>query len=144
MNCCIRLAVCFGSLSYWSAQYLSPNKFWALGSISCSRILMYWFCSKIPSTKYNLPTPCPVKHPQTIIFWSCFTIPTVHWGEYRSLCRRQTFFLWLYRKTKGDQRIYIHSSMVTGSISRHHSTLRNLFLSLMKGFLAAPPLFGDR
>jgi hypothetical protein len=45
---------------------------------------------------------------------------------------------------KGDQRIYIHSSMVTGSISRHHSTLRNLFLSLMKGFLAAPPLFGDR
>jgi len=51
MNSCKRLAVCFGSLSCWNAQYLSPNKFWAIWQLdhtvdwSCAFFLIQAFLS---------------------------------------------------------------------------------------------------
>ena len=69
------LEVYFGSLFSWNFHSEFPNSRQAHGSISLNSISRYWCLSIIPSIKCKLPTPRLLKQPQTIIFWSCFTVP---------------------------------------------------------------------
>ena len=95
-------AVCFGSLSCWKYQFSRIKVMSALGSMTFSRMFKYPSFTRMPSILCSMPTPDAVNAPQTFIFLSCFTVPTVHSGLYRSLRTLQTRFFLLNRKTKGN------------------------------------------